>query len=148
MIRSCEDQFSVKVLKQKWIYAGLQECRALDLPLRQRVLSRQVILFCGEKPVVFAESMIPIDTLKGEHKRLQYLRNKPLGKYLFAKVNLQRTAMEWAQIKPGTVLYRSIQSHCELHDNIWGRRSLFNLNTKKILVSEFFLPHIQNLRSN
>lgn len=145
LINSCAQRFSVKVLNQSWVKTSCSEQKLLSIRQRQKVLLRQVILYCGSQPVVFAHSLIPLKTLRGEHRRLGCLKNKPLGKYLFSKPYLKRKSLQWSLIKPSSSLYHVIAKHNEVIGDVWGRRSLFHLKQKKLLVSEYFLPAIQSL---
>lgn len=145
LIESCHAKFSVKVLAQSWIVPSRSESLLLSIPTRQKVLLRQVVLYCGDMPVVFANSLIPIETLKGEHKRLACLKNKSLGKYLFTKPYLRRSTLQWSMITKASPLYPMIADQYKIPNKIWGRRSLFHLKNKKLLVSEYFLPTLQNM---
>jgi len=145
LINACSQRFSVKVLNQSWVKPTSAERQLLSIRQGQKVLLRQVILYCGNTPVVFAHSLIPLKTLHGEHRRLGCLKNKPLGKYLFSKPYLKRSSLQWSLIKPSNSLYHVIADSNELKGDVWGRRSLFHLKQKKLLVSEYFLPAIQTL---
>jgi len=145
LIQSCAEQFSVQVLNQSWVKPTRAEQKLLTVHAGQKVLLRQVILYCGKQPMVFAHSLIPLKTLRGKHRRLGCLKNKPLGKYLFAKPYLRRTSLQWSLISPSNALYHVIAKNNAITGNVWGRRSLFHLKQKKLLVSEYFLPAIQTL---
>jgi len=145
LITSCSAPFSVKVLKQCWIVPARSEQKLLSIAPRHMVLLRQVILYCGEQPVVFAHSLIPLKTLKGRHRRLGCLNTKPLGKYLFSKPYLKRSALQWSLIKQSSLMHDLIAESNQLQGDVWGRRSLFHLKQKKLLVSEYFLPAIKTL---
>lgn len=145
LIKACSQKFSVKVLNQSWIKPTHSEQKLLSIRQGENVLLRQVILYCGNNPIVFAHSLIPLKTLRGEHRRLGCLKNKPLGKYLFSKPYLKRSSLQWSLIKQNNALYRIIAKNSTVEGDIWGRRSLFHLKQKKLLVSEYFLPAIQSL---
>ncbi len=93
--------------------------------------------------MVYARSIIPLRTLRGSHRRLKFLRDKPLGAYLFAHPNLRREQQQLACIQRTEPLFDlAISESSERCDHIWGRRSLFRLDGKALLVSEFFLPQL------
>ncbi len=139
--RYCPNRFSVIVLDEQWGKPDHSEAALLDIPLSQKVLLRQVHLKCGEQLCVYARSVIPLSTLRGKHHRLQYLKNKPLGEYLFANPTLKRSKIEWSKLSPGSRLHQIASAGQQADDeDIWGRRSLFNIDGKSLLVSEFFLP--------
>ena len=90
---------------------------------------------------MYARSVIPLHTLNGPHRRLRYLSNKPLGEYLFASPGLERSRVEWSRLNPASRQYRrAVSDQAAVHDNIWGRRSLFLIDQYPLLVSEYFLP--------
>ena len=137
----CPGQFSVRVLSQQWVTPEVDEAMLLDIPYRQTALLRQVQLLCGDTVCVYARSIIPLKTLKGRHCRLRFLGDRPLGAYLFANPSLRRNQQQLASIEKKDPLYEvaTAGSH-QLSTQIWGRRSLFTIDEKPLLVSEFFLP--------
>lgn len=139
----CQEQFSVNVLAEEWSKPELSEVRLLRIPRFQQVLLRQVHLKCNDDIYVYARSVIPLSTLKGKHRRLLYLGSKPLGEYLFSSPNLKRSRVEWSKLTPESSLYRMAMANQQQHSEpVWGRRSLFHIDGKPLLVSEFFLPKL------
>lgn len=129
------------MLTEEWVKPDHSEAKLLGIPPVQKVLLRQVHLKCGDQLCVYARSVIPLSTLQGKHQRLQYLGNKPLGEYLFANPTLKRSKIEWSKLDKGSSLFSIALDHqTESEQAIWGRRSLFQIDTKSLLVSEFFLP--------
>jgi chorismate lyase len=139
----CPGQFSVLVLAIKWVRPELSEAKLLNIPVHQRVMLREVYLKCSHRSCVYARSVIPLSTLQGQHRRLKYLGDKPLGEYLFASPGLRRKALQWGRLTPDMHLYQSALSGISHHEQaIWGRRSLFCLDKNPLLVSEIFLPDL------
>ena len=133
----------MRVLDQQWIQASADEARLLEIPLRQRVLLRQVQLLCGGHVYVYARSLIPLKTLTGKHRRLGLLGKRPLGAYLFTHPTLQRSHQQIARITRKDALFDIACADSRVKcDQIWGRRSLFKIDQKPLLVSEYFLPDI------
>ena len=139
----CPDTFSVRVLDETWLRPDPSEARLLGTPGGQKALLRQVHLLCGERLCVYARSVIPLTTLQGKHRRLQHLGDKPLGEYLFAQPQLKRARIEWSRLTPDSALYRTALPEGG-NAPVWGRRSLFLLDRKPLLVAEFFLPVLFN----
>ncbi len=107
----------------------------------EKALIRQVHLKCRNTVCVYARSVIPLKTLRGKHRRLKFLGSKPLGEYLFSSPKLERSIIEWSRLMPGTSLYKTAMTDNKMKDKpVWGRRSLFTIDAKPLLVSEFFLP--------
>lgn len=137
----CPNQFSLEVLAEEWGKPDHSEASLLGIPASQKVLLRQVHLKCADQLCVYARSVIPLSTLHGKHQRLQYLKNKPLGEYLFANPTLKRSKIEWSKLMPGSSLYHiATAGQQQTRQPVWGRRSLFHIDSKSLLVSEFFLP--------
>ena len=135
--------FSVKLLQQGMGIPSNDEVQRLKLNHRRYALIREVLLYCGESPVIFARTVIPIKTLTGPQRQLSHLGNRPLGEFLFAQPALQRDAMEVAALTNGHQLH-DIAAH-SLHQDIeqvWARRSIFCLRHKPLLVAEVFLPDL------
>ena len=147
--------FSVKLLNQGMGLPSNDEVQRLRLRSRRYALIREVLLFCGDTPLIFARTVIPIKTLTGPQRQLGRLGNRPLGEFLFSQPELQRDMMEVAVISQGHQLYdAAVQSLNKKHSlaqsktyssrRIWARRSVFCLRHKPLLVAEVFLPEILN----
>ena len=136
----CPGRFRVRLDWQGWARPALDECHALGLRRRQHALIREVHLLCDEVPWVFARTVIPRTSLRGRERRLAHLGERPLGAVLFADPRMQRGEVEVARIEPGTALYtHAVGEGGGDSGPIWGRRSLFWLGRKPLLVSEIFL---------
>ncbi len=137
--------FSVRLLRQGMAIPSNDEVQRLSLQSRRYALIREVLLFCGETPVIFARTVIPIKTLTGPQRQLGHLGNRPLGEFLFSQPGLHRDAMEVAVLKNGHQLFDSTLSSLSEHSvpaEVWARRSVFCLRDKPLLVAEVFLPDI------
>lgn len=104
---------------------------------RETALIREVHLMCDDHPVVYARTVIPVSTLVGPQKRLAHLGDKPLGAVLFSDKSMRRSEVQVACLKPAQVKLATANS-----EDIWGRRSVFRLNDRPLLVSEYFLPDL------
>lgn len=123
------ERFTVKVLHTGFERASVSEASTLNINFREQVYIREVALCIDNKPCVFARSVIPRSTLTGTERQLLWLREKPLGEFLFKHKNMSRGAIE---IKHG-----EINRHA-----CWARRSIFKVNQKPLLVSEYFLSEL------
>ncbi len=133
--------FSVRVLRQGMAIPSNDEVRRLQLGRRRYAFIREVLLYCGKMPVIFARTVIPLKTLTGKERQLAHLGGRPLGEFLFAQPALQRDAMEVAHLGKGHQLHDiacySLQQEL---NQVWARRSVFRLHHKPLLVAEVFLP--------
>ena len=144
IIQCCNGNFEVEVISQQWQRPLLNEAMTLKIRPHHYALIRQVRLLCNGKPWVFARTVIPAITLRGAVRRLAYLGNKPLGAVLFADPSMRRDAIEIARLSTRTHHYAdALQRQATRAEQIWGRRSVFYLSNKPLLVSEFFLPGIE-----
>lgn len=140
---SCPGQFRVAVQSQLWRTPQHNEIRRLGMRERQMSLVREVYLYCGTCPMVFARTVIPRQTLRGRQKHLSGLGSRSLGSVLFADPQMRRDELEVARIHRDHRLYhKAISLLDKVPDSIWGRRSVFYLDDKPLLVSEIFLPGV------
>jgi len=141
LIQASANRFRVQVLEQSWGKASLDELQVLQLKDASQAYIRHVHLICADETWVFARTVIPRDSLQGRLSILQHLGSKPLGQLLFSSPGLRRVGREVACIKPSHPLYnRATQDLSVKPHELWGRRSLFVLYAKPLLVNEIFLP--------
>ncbi len=120
--------FSVEVVDELWATLPDREFRSRFGPIApdHPFWSRRVILSGNGEPWVLAHTLIPRHALGGDLGQLIRLGEKPLGEYLFNQVGLTRSDIEIKRID----------------DQNWGRRSWFFLESKPILVTEYFLSSL------
>ena len=140
---ACDGGFRVRVLSQGWGRPLRSEARVLRLRGTERCLVREVQLLCDERPWVFARTIIPVTTLRGPQRRLARLGSRPLGAILFADPSMRRGAVQIAAITTRHGMFARATSELKQRPaQIWGRRSVFRVGGKPLLVSEIFLPAI------
>jgi len=138
--------FAVVGVRQQWACPQPDEALLLGLRPRQRALLREVSLCCANNPVVFAHSVLPCRSLRGEWHGLGRLGTRPLGAALFVNPRVVRTPLAYRKLLPVHSLYR--RAVAGLHDRppcLWARRSVFMLHGARILVTEVFLPGVLEL---
>ena len=136
----CGDGFRVRRLRSDYARPRPEEAQALGIRPRRVALLREVLLYCGARPVVYARSVIPLPTLRGAHRRLARLGDKPLGAYLFARPEMRREHMEFAMFSPQDAVFAALPTAVRQSGPVWGRRAVFRLAGKPLLVAELFLP--------
>ncbi len=130
LIKASNGDFRVRVVRQDWQVPELSEQLALGLRFREKALIREVELLCAEHVWVRARSVIPNATLTGKERQLASLGTRPLGAFLFSSRTMMRGALE-------------LNSYLDSEQgNIYGRRSVFFLQNKPLLVSEYFMPNV------
>lgn len=139
-----EGQFRVKIVRQVIGRPTLDECLALGVGINSLALIREVILNGNNQPWVFARSLLPLTSLTGKLRHLRKQNTRPLGAFLFSQPHLTRSPINVALIHPAhnyvpAALYSTGSTESGAGP-LWGRRSVFYLNEKPLLVSEVFLP--------
>ncbi len=143
LIARCPGKFTVEVIDEVWASPAPSERMLLTMKPASVARIRQVRLLCNGVPWVFARTAIPYDTLAGPVRRLKLLGTKPLGAVLFADKSMRRGELEIAAINKSDFLYRQATAGLRTKpQTIWGRRSVFFLSAKPLLVNEIFLPAI------
>ena len=134
------EQFRVELLGQK-----IEACRADeandDVLAGEQVLVREVLLYCDEVPQVFARSLLPLTSLTGEQQQLADLGTQSLGQVLFNHPDLLRKKIEIAEFnQQSSVAKMAKYLSMKVTQPMWGRRSIFMLDAKPLMVAEVFLP--------
>ena len=105
---------------------------------------RQVQLLCDGMPWVFARTVVPVTTLSGAQQQLARLGDRPLGAFLFADPGMQRGPVELACIRKEQAMFSEASSGLKRKPaEVWGRRSVFRVGGKPLLVAELFLPAVK-----
>lgn len=134
--QASDQQFRVQLLQQRLLRPALNESRLLGLGSQEFALVRQVILYGRDQPWVFARTVIPLSTLQQGNRHLMLLGNRSLGSVLFKNRTTQRVSKEITAAHAG---------FCTSF--VWGRRSVFEIRTAPLLVTELFLePFRRHLR--
>lgn len=144
IIGACDGQFRVKVLSQHWTRPMSNEAQALGMRRSGHALVRQVQLLCDDVPWVYARTVIPRRTLTGRQRRLAHLKSRSLGAMLFADPSMRRGELQLARLTDRDKLHSIVAQQLDQSQAVmWGRRSVFTLARKPLLVSEIFLPVMQ-----
>ena len=138
MIGLCGKDFSVRVISQQWQKLSAEEASAMSLHHVRSALVRQVLLCCGDKPLVYARTVIPATTIKGAQRRYANMGSRPLGAMLFADRTMRREDVQVAILQASQEANQIVKSG----EVVWGRRSVFRVAGKPLLVSEYFLPEL------
>ncbi len=137
LIRKCPGEFRVELLSQGVGRPALDEIKALNLAYGDSALVREVYLYCKNKQVVYARTVIPLSTLTGAQRSYGNLGNRPLGAMLFADKTMKRDEVMVSRLCPEPALHAKVDITGK---DVWGRRSVFHVGGKPLLVSEYYLP--------
>lgn len=142
LVALCGKDFSVHVISQQWQKLDEEEASAMSLNGVRSALVRQVLLCCDDKPLVYARTVIPVTTVQGAQRRYANLGSRPLGAMLFADRTMQREEVQVSMLPASHYANRYTRSS----EHVWGRRSVFRVAGKPLLVSEYFLPELLDRR--
>ena len=132
-------KFSVKVKQQVNVKPSKLLSRYFQK--EEKILVREVFLFCDDIAVVFAQTEIPFSTLTEHQTELAQIGDQSLGKFLFQDPSMLRGQIEVTEFKEGSIFHQLADDLKQTASNsLWARRSLFYVNNKPLLVSELFLP--------
>ena len=135
MVRRYGGGFNVRLLSQHYGRMRADESRVMGVP-SGAALVREVLLRDGDRPLVYARTVIPVSTLRGPRRRYANLGNRPLGGMLFADRSMRRGEVEVCDALPeASRRWLGVDGATR----IWGRRSVFRVGGKPLLVSEYFL---------
>ncbi len=135
------DAIAVTLLLQQWNTPFLTERRLLKLPENKYSLIREVLLHADGKPLILARTIIPASTIKVAKSNLAHLGSRPLGEVIFSYPKLERIEMDVTLINPPTWRLPAI-TEGHIDRPIWGRRTVYAIAQRQMLVSEFFLPGV------
>jgi chorismate--pyruvate lyase len=138
------DTIGVKVLLQQWNTPFLTERSLLDLQENRYSLIREVMLHADGKPLILARTIIPERTIKVAKSNLAHLGSRPLGEVIFSYPKLERIEMDVTLIVPST-WKPSIIDAIHINQSIFGRRTVYSIAQRQMLVSEFFLPGVLDI---
>jgi len=144
--RVCKEEFRVRLITLGWGKALYSEGVLLGMRRGEAAVVREVELLIDGVPWVFARTVIPASSLRGPAKRLTMLGTKPLGEVLFADPHTERVVMQIASLHSKHNLFNKAARYMdEPPEQLWGRRTLFNLSGSPLLVNELFLPTLGSI---
>ncbi len=110
-----------------------------------RALTRDVVLYCGTKPVVYAHSVLRPGDRGAGWRLMRGMGSRPMGAALFTDPRIRRMMLRQRKLGRGHELNQQACSLVKSSGNIailWARRSLFMVGKSPILVTEVFLPEV------
>ncbi len=148
LIKQRCNQFRVEPTFQALARVCHDELSVIGLHRNELALIREVYLYCGDKPVVFAHSVIARNHLQGVWRGLSRLGNQSLGSLLFSNPLIKRQdRFSFRQLNDHHLLYHRACQRMSPNKSrrLWARRRAFSLYGRSILVTEIFLPAILEL---
>lgn len=134
-LRAFSPKFEVKLLSETF-----QQGRLNNEVVNFMV--REVLLCLDDTPWVFARSLLP-DTLVNESNLgFAQLGTKPIGELLFSNQNIILGEMSISQFNQEANSDWPMQVSI---NQLWGRKRNFHYKNQRIIVTEVFLPAVENL---
>lgn len=141
--------FTVRPVRSGLARVAFDEAALLGVARDRYAFSREVYLYADGRPVVFAHSACAPADLQGSWRALRDLGNRSLGSLLFTHPLVERHPLRYKALQFHHPLYRSAATLLGgAPQRLWARRSLFTLHGAPLLVTEVFLPHILELRTD
>lgn len=137
-IKSIGYKFSIRVISQQLSEADSSEQQALSISENDSLI-REVYLQADGVPWIYGRVVIPKSSYLIHQQQIDSLGEKPLGETLFyGHDNFQRSEFS----------YKLLNTYPGSSTNLlFARRSIFELNGLKALVSEVFLPDLPTINS-
>ena len=143
LARYCKGNFNLRLKGQVWQRPLPEETNALQLRRGSYALVREIYLQCDDIPWVYGRSIIPAQTCTARERRLAFWGQRSLGNYLFSGRNIRRSEFEIAMIPPRDRLFHLAGKGMASNNSpLWGRRSIFYIRNKPLLVVEVFLDNL------
>lgn len=147
--------FRVTLLSQGNNRPLTDEAPIIGNPRHTRVHERDVLLQSGQHPLVYAHTVVRRDHLRHPWHHLLRIGSRPLGTLLFTHPGVSAGPLFYRQLDPRHPLWqracaqltRKAKQPVALPRRLWARRAVFTLDGSPLLVTEVFLPDIQNLPS-
>lgn len=129
----------IHVLSEAWQMPF--ECEQQRLNLYSTMWIREVLIHSPRGKLMYARTVIPKEILQHKYAEIVNLENRAIGSILFNDPAIVRSHFELALLKPGVFLMEKAMEQLNFHvDQLWARRSTFDLQGRKLLLSEVFLP--------
>jgi chorismate lyase len=127
---------AVQLLDEGLATPLLHEAHRLRVPPDAKAWLRCVLLVCGGQPRVYARTVIPGWGPHNPWAQVQRLGQRPLGEWLFALSDLQRSAFEWgvAQAWPRAAQWQATGAPAGP-----AQRCVFERGQAPLLLNEVFL---------
>lgn len=149
LIARC-DRFCVQRLAQQHALVLADEFAEVALPRRMQVQEREVLLRCDKKPVVYAHTVVPLSATASDWPFFGRLGERSLGTTLFGDPRVARGELQYARlhVQHPLALRAAAALGVVVHGPLFARRCLYQRGNGLLLVTEVFLPEINNIRQS
>ena len=139
--QGCSGEFKVRLIEHKKLMPDQDEASILGLSESILVLSRCVYLCCGDRPQVFAKTILGLtEKNKKLAQRLSALGENSLGSILFRDPLATKIQMHLAFVSCNHNFFRDAKlADSTYGEPIWVRRSLYNYQGSELIVYEAYV---------
>lgn len=138
--------FRVAVLRQSLLHANPDERVLFALRPGARCHVREVVLYCDGVPVIYAHTVLPAEPRGTLSRWFARLGSRSLGSLLFTHPGFVRGSLAYARIDHRHPLFAPAAAQLAVPPATFSaRRCLHRYGTQAVLVSEVFLPAIEQL---
>ena len=135
----CDGQAGLSVISEAEAPLAMDDAAVLQAP-NNAAFVREIELTCDGRPWVFAQTLVPLATLKRQGW-IATLGRAALGERLAAVPGIERGPLEFARLVDSHRLYhRALRDRRDGPATLWARRSWFAIEGDRLLVQEVFLP--------
>lgn len=134
--------FSVELIQQGYEKLPAHESSTLNIDLLTPVLTRYVVLWGQNLPLICARTVFDRGSVELE-EMITSLGSNSLGNLLFRRAGVSHGALEYAQIQSDMAWLRPFSKHNLGANRVFhARRCLHKTSLASILVNEIYLPAI------
>lgn len=144
-LKSVCNTFHVEVLFHDWVAIDSQDAVILNLDQSQKVIKREVLLYCDNQAWMYARTIFPESLVHALGDKIIHLSDRPLGELLFAHQQSRRGEFEISELNKGDPFFEeSLRVSQQKAKHLWARRSVFSLPEGSLLLTEVFLPQFMH----
>ena len=137
----CGQRYALRVLREEHAASCTEALQRMACP-EGPTLIREIEIVNGTERAMFAQTCIPALTLQAQ-PWLASLGTKSLGETLASVNAVQRSELEFKELRPGDALFEAALSRGSTAGSLWARRSIFAIEGSPLLVTEVFLPELE-----
>lgn len=138
----------IEVVRLSLSQVFTDELKAIGCAPKKLAMVREVYLYCGDIPVVFAHTIYQARSGRHAWQSIAGLGNRSLGAALFSNPKVKRQMLHYKKLNPSDKLFqRAAKRLGTTPSHLSARRSLFILQGEPLLVTEVFLPSLEEIKS-
>lgn len=136
----------LEVIDERSQQPAVDEALGLKMSPTKAAWIREVVMSIDGVPCILARSLTDLRASTGIWRGLRQLGNRPLADMLYNDPRVRRSPFEFTLVRHTQGLAQALSNGPDLNATqaprtaLFARRSIFNFQVKRLLVSECFLP--------